>query len=450
MWSFAVPLLLAKMFSNLLPSSLFATISQLACVVCGGYVGHWIDRTNRIWMQQAALIVQNASVVLSFVLLILLEASYITTEKIAPQWRDAKFVMLFLGAIFFGSTAAVASMITGISITKEWIVIIQKAHPHMPLPQVNATFRRIDLICKLAAPIGFALVLQFAGLTRSLILVTCWNAISLIPESALTQIIYRRVPQLSIPKVSSEQRGTKPNPFVEIVAGWKSYFEQPIFRSSLAYVLLYLTVLSPGGVMTAYLEFAGMSEIWIALFTGLGALVGLAATFATPPLIEKFSLRRTGLYSLVAQLTALIPCLVPFVFSSAPVAFLPTAVAFSRFGLWAFDLVEVQLMQTYVEDEKRGQISSVEYSLCNLLSVGAYGMGIIVPDPSQFHILVIASMVFVGLALIIYASWYFQPPRSVIAIEQSLNAKTDATTVISPLSSNATNELELQELSEGE
>lgn len=423
MWSFAVPLLLAKMFSNLLPSSLFATISQLACVVFGGYVGHWIDRTNRIWMQQTALIVQNASVVLSFVLLIVLESTYATADKIEPQWRDGKFLVLFLGAILFGAVAAVASMITGISITKEWIVIIQKAHPYMPLPNVNAMFRRIDLACKLLAPLAFALVLSFAGLTRSLILVTSWNALSLIPESFLTQLIYRRVPQLAVPKVSSELRGAQPNPISEIFDGWKAYFDQPIFRSSIAYVLLYLTVLSPGGVMTAYLEFQNMNEIVIALFTGFGALVGLAATFATPPLIERFSLRRVGLYALAAQLGVLIPCFIPFIWSGLPVAILPTTVALSRFGLWAFDLVEVQLMQTYVSDEKRGTISSVEYSLCNLLSVGSYALGIIVPDPKQFYILVIVSMVFVGLAFVIYASWFFHPPRAIFNIEHDLTSK---------------------------
>lgn len=447
MWSFAVPLLLAKMFSSLLPSSLFATISQLACVVCGGYVGHWIDRTNRIWMQQTALIVQNVCVVLSFILLIILEATYISTEKIVPKWGDARFVALFLGAIFFGSISAVASMITGISITKEWIVIIQKAHPYMALPNVNAMFRRIDLACKLLAPVAFALVLQFAGLTRSLILVTAWNALSLIPESFLTQLIYRRIPELSIPKVNSEQREIKSNPLSQVFSGWKAYFEQPIFRSSLAYVLLYFTVLSPGGVMTAYLEFANMGEILIALFTGFGALVGLAATFATPPLIEKFSLRRVGLYSLAAQMVALLPCVLPFVFSGAlPIWLLPTAVALSRFGLWAFDLVEVQLMQTYVKDEKRGEISSVEYSLCNLLSVGAYAMGIVVPNPADFWILVVVSLICVAIALVVYVSWYLSPPREIFAIENAISDPSIAsgTSLALPMSNNV--ELELEEM----
>lgn len=419
MWSFAVPLLLSKMFSSLLPSSLFATASQLGCVIFGGYVGSWIDKNNRLKLQQTALIVQNISVVTSFVLLIILEARYIGSTKIDPQWKDVQFLALFFGSILFGAIAAVASMVTTISISKEWVVIIQQSHSYLPLPNVNATMRRIDLICKLAAPVAFALIIQFAGLTRSLIAVTAWNALSLIPESILTHWIYRKVPALAIPKLDEKMSKSKPNPLLTIIDGWRAYFRQPIFRSSLSYVLLYLTVLSPGGVMTAYLEFCNMNALVIALFTGLGALVGLAATFVTPPLIEKFSLRRTGLYSLISQFVVLLFSLGPFVLP-VPIEVLPTAVALSRFGLWAFDLVEVQLMQTYVSDLERGQVSAVEYSLANLLSVGAFSLGIIVPDPRNFHILVLISLSCVAMSNLLYASWFFSPPAAVLAIESSI------------------------------
>jgi iron-regulated transporter 1 len=420
MWAFAVPLLLAKMFTSLLPSSLFATISQLCCVIFGGYVGSWIDNSNRLRLQQTALIVQNASVVSSFILLIILEYKFIATSRIDPIWNNFLFLVLFFGSIAFGSIAAVASMISSISISKEWIVIIQKANPYLQLPNVNASFRRIDLACKLLAPLAFALILSFAGLTRSLIIVTAWNAFSLIPESALTHILYAKVPELAIPKNSELIRKKQPNPVLQIISGWQAYFAQPIFRSSFAYVLLYMTVLSPGGVMTAYLEFKDMSELVIAIFTGLGALVGLMATFVTPHLINKLSLRRTGLISLWAQFSILLLCFIPFFFPKMPIILLPIAIAISRFGLWGFDLVEVQLMQTYVPEGERGTVSGVEYSMANLISVGAYAMGVIVPDPKNFVYLVIVSVLFVAVAMIIYTWWYLHPPRAIINIEAVL------------------------------
>jgi iron-regulated transporter 1 len=418
MWAFAVPLLLAKMFTSLLPSSLFATISQLSCVVFGGYVGNWIDRTNRLKLQQSALLVQNLSVVLSFTFLIILEYQFIGTERIDPVWGNFWFNVLFFGAIALAAVAAVASMVTSVSISKEWLVVIQRAHPYLALTQVNSTFRRVDLVCKLASPLAFALILQFAGLTRSLIAVTVWNAFSMIPESLLMHWLYRKVPELAIPK--EVQKGVS-NPISEIIQGWRTYFAQPIFRSSFAYVLLYMTVLSPGGVMTAYLEFKNISELAIAIFTGLGALVGLLATFATPHLIDRLSLRPTGFYALWSQWATLLFSLAPFLWPNRiPIILLPIFVAVSRFGLWGFDLVEVQLMQTYVPEGERGIVSSVEYSLANLLSVGAYAMGIVVPDPKQFVILVIVSFLFVTAAATIYSWWHLRTPPSVLSIEKAL------------------------------
>ena len=42
----------------------------------------------------------------------------------------------------------------------------------------------------------------------------------------------------------------KPNQLSMIFKGWKLYFAQPVFLGSFAYVFLYLTVLSPGSLMT--------------------------------------------------------------------------------------------------------------------------------------------------------------------------------------------------------
>ncbi len=42
----------------------------------------------------------------------------------------------------------------------------------------------------------------------------------------------------------------KPNQLLMIFKGWKLYFAQSVFLGSFAYVFLYLTVLSPGSLMT--------------------------------------------------------------------------------------------------------------------------------------------------------------------------------------------------------
>lgn len=421
MWSFAVPLLLAKLFDNLLPSALFATISQLACVLFGAYVGQWIDKFQRIKLMRVALFLQNGCVVAAFVLLIII--SYIFSDRnnsVSSIWKDARFVVLFLSAVLLGAVASVASMICSIAITKDWVIVIQKEHPYMPLHQVNATCRRIDLVCKLASPLAFALFLSLTSTYTSLIIVSVWNAVSLIPEYSCYQWLYKNVHTLTEPKPPSTN--VRSNPFYTIYHGWKEYYNQPILRSSLAYVLLYLTVLSPGGTMTAYLEFSNLHELEIAIFTAASALFGLFATFIAPKLIESHGLRNTGLGALWFQISLVSLTLVPFVIHGS-VVIMVSAIAVSRIGLWAFDLVEVQFMQTYVPEDKRGVISSVEYSLCNLISVVAYGLGIIWPNVSQFVILVGISVGSVLSAVLLYTSWYLWPPITVLAIEADIAAK---------------------------
>merc|ERR1712130_786537 len=65
-------------------------------------------------------------------------------------------------------------------------------------------------------------------------------------------------------------------------AGWKSYLSQDIVLAAFSMTLLYLTVLSLGLLMTAYLNWKGMSEAELSLYRGLGALAGVSATFAFP------------------------------------------------------------------------------------------------------------------------------------------------------------------------
>jgi iron-regulated transporter 1 len=66
-------------------------------------------------------------------------------------------------------------------------------------------------------------------------------------------------------------------------AGWAAYFRQGTLLPGLALALLYLTVLSLGFLMTAFLAH-GLPESTISLFRSAGALAGLLATVVVVPL----------------------------------------------------------------------------------------------------------------------------------------------------------------------
>lgn len=64
--------------------------------------------------------------------------------------------------------------------------------------------------------------------------------------------------------------------------GWAIYFKQSMWPAALALGLLYLTVLSLGLLMTAYLKWQGMTEAVLSVYRGAGAVSGLLATVAFP------------------------------------------------------------------------------------------------------------------------------------------------------------------------
>lgn len=91
----------------------------------------------------------------------------------------------------------------------------------------------------------------------------------------------RAAPQASLAAArgSSGSRALK-----STAAAWRLYSTQRALPAALALALLYLTVMSLGLLMTAYLKWHGMDEATLSLARGLGAASGIAATFAFPVL----------------------------------------------------------------------------------------------------------------------------------------------------------------------
>ena len=74
----------------------------------------------------------------------------------------------------------------------------------------------------------------------------------------------------------------------------------------------------------------------------------------------------------------------------------------SRIGLWVFDITMKQFFQECVEEQFRGIVSGLQNSLQAFFSLIAFVVGIIFPDPGDFHILVASGYVSVGIAVLLY------------------------------------------------
>jgi iron-regulated transporter 1 len=112
--------------------------------------------------------------------------------------------------------------------------------------------RRIDLFCKLAGPL-FVSVLTLRSTAFAAVFLAVSNVISLPFEYWFILVVYKRFPDLA---VKSFQEHTPNRPLQwpkKTYSSWKVYYQSSVFAASLALCILYLTVLSFGGIAVSSL-----------------------------------------------------------------------------------------------------------------------------------------------------------------------------------------------------
>lgn len=410
LWGFAVPMLLATMYpKNMWPAATLAFIETISGFLCGPTVGALLDRSERLVIMRIALIAQNVSIVVAsgcFYVLVWLDLG--SAESVPyDKWTFWLPMICLYVVAAFNSIAALAD---SVSIKKIWVPAICSGNDDL-LRSTNASMRRINLLCEVGAPLAFGSLLSFLpqqnAIGVSLLVVVLWNVASFVPELVTLQAIYARVPSLSQPAPNAGQ--SPQNRVHEIIRGWRSYSKHPVFLASLAYVLLFVTVLMPGVLMTSFLIFWKIEQWEIAVFRGLCAITGILATMIATPVMKRVGIVRAGVIFSWFQWAFLVPATVA--------VFLPSfgfvwgiyvfmgMVILSRMGLWGFDLVEVHLMQTCVSTTEAGSINSVEYSATQLASMLPYIVGIFSNDPQHFVWLVVGSSLSILCAAILFTVW---------------------------------------------
>lgn len=88
---------------------------------------------------------------------------------------------------------------------------------------------------------------------------------------------------------------------------FRDYTRHKIFLASLSLALLYLTVLSFGGVMISYLKLVDYPDYLLGIMRAVAAGMGILATYLMPILSRRIGIVRTGLWSLWSETLALIP-----------------------------------------------------------------------------------------------------------------------------------------------
>jgi iron-regulated transporter 1 len=420
MWEFAAIVFLLEIFPDtLFPASLFGFAECLAGIIMGPQNGAYIDTTDRLRVLRTSIIGQNS---------VIFVASLVFAIAIAQgtSWSYAGKGVVMVIITIAGMIAKVSSSLNKVSIHKDWCVVMAKKNAAWQT-QINASMRRVDLSCNILAPMLVGVLSAVITPTWTCVVIALWASCSVVAEWHIASMVYNRVPALQGKRNINSAEPTQPANMsiqtwfdVQLNAA-RAYSRHIVLPISVSYAMLYLSVLSLGGIMITYIRTLGVADLWLAVARGGGALVAIGSTFAVPWMINNWGLAKAGKVAIWSQVACLAPLVALFVFVPSQssqkhggfiiVIFL--CLAASRFGLWGFDLAQTQLMQQLVDPAHAGIINSTQETVVNIFWLVSFALTMIFHDPTNFLwpvIISFSAVLFAGMLFTMRVDLVLQRP----------------------------------------
>ncbi|KAF2450566.1 hypothetical protein P171DRAFT_377693 [Karstenula rhodostoma CBS 690.94] len=388
-FEFSAVIFLASIFpSTLFYASCYALFRSLTAFLLSSAVGHQVDSRERLSVVRHSIIWQRVSVAASCGILLLLLRS-------APEkWTT---VAWFSVCVVLAGAEKLAFVGNTVAVERDWVVVISEGLS-VPREDLNSKMRRIDLVCKLVAPLGISLVDGYST-EVAICVVLGQNTLSVIFEYFAIAHVYHAVPGLASRKGTSSttphmlegRRTALPNRrgLPNALRQWRAYFMNPACLASFSLALLYFTVLGFGSQLTTYLLTLGFTSTHTAGMRLISVILELSATCAAPLLMRRIGAVRAGLWFINYQLITVLLAISLFTLSSPSTQtaglILVAGVTLSRLGLWGFDLCVQYLVQEDAPEATRGSFSAIEASLQNLFELCSFATTMVWARPEQFR-----------------------------------------------------------------
>uniref|UniRef100_A0A8C1U185 Solute carrier family 40 member n=1 Tax=Cyprinus carpio TaxID=7962 RepID=A0A8C1U185_CYPCA len=192
MWHFAISVFLIELYGhNLLLTGIFGLVVAGSVLLLGALIGDWVDRNPRNKVAHASLFIQNISVTVCSIVLMLVFSYKKWIEEIWDGWLTVTLCAYCLWLVIAEHNTALT-----IAIQRDWIVVIT-GYNRGHLAGMNATMRRIDQVTNILAPLAVGQVMTLASNVVGCGFILGWNLVSLIVEFIFLSRVYRIVPALS-------------------------------------------------------------------------------------------------------------------------------------------------------------------------------------------------------------------------------------------------------------
>lgn len=422
-FEFGAVIFLSTIFpGTLFFASCYALFRSAAAATLGSWIGSLVDSRNRLHVVRQSIVWQRISVALSCLIL----AALLSGE---PQ-NSVLHYGFFATIVALAGLEKLAFVANTVAVERDWIIVVSDSLG-VERQELNSTMRRIDLVCKLIAPLGIGLLDGYS--TRIAIWVVFGqNAVSVLIEYFAIAQVYSAVPELGQGKelgnttAASTETLRAPDATTTTLARsilstirdclqpWKDYFQNPAFLASFSLSLLYLTVLSFASQMTTYLLTLGFTSTHVSLMRLAVVILELSATCAAPLLMNKIGAVRSGLWFINEQLITIALAISFFAATTTQTNLklaglaLVAGVALSRLGLWGFDLCVQYLVQDDAPAATRGSFSAIEMSLQNFFELLSFATTMFFYRPEDFKYPVYISAGAVAVSAACFAAFVRQ------------------------------------------
>lgn len=421
LWNIAWPAAIAMVHPSLLPVAVMGFFSKFAVFGVGPLLGKLMDHFPRVPTYNCLTVIQAAAQLLSAAAII--HAHTVSSSSVKSILLRPWFVILVMA----GAVERLSGLALGVAMERDWVVLLAGINRPIALAQANAVLCRIDLLCEILGASLFGILFSnyepvtCLRLTAGLMV---WVVPVVLVLNSLTNMLSAGVlDRAKCPLISAEGSSavTQLDPanlagigVDAIKHGWVEYLQQPVLPASIAYVLLYFNVvLTPGGLMTAFLMQHALNPTFIGAFSGSCAFMGVAATFLSAMLVKRLGILKAGAAGLMCQASLLTVAVLVYwsgiLSQRTPLLFFLCVIVLSRLGSMSYDVVGQQILQTGIPSSKANLIGITELSVASFAELVMLGVAIIANDVSHFGFLATLSLISVVGAAFVFHLWLLNP-----------------------------------------